>query len=151
MLKLQIVESDVSNTEVAYRNGFTIYIPKGLDPLERHEKAKVALDVWMKGKVDKDVKSFIRVYSKKLQLFPKAFRIKDQKHLWGSCGKDNIININWKLIQAPKQILEYVVVHEICHLKHRNHSDAFWTLVGSVFSEVDRCKRWFGSNEEWDL
>jgi len=86
-----------------------------------------------------------------IQLFPKGFRIKDQKHLWGSCGKDNIININWKLIQAPKQILEYVVVHELCHLKHRNHSDAFWTLVGSVFPEVDRCKRWFGSNEEWDL
>jgi predicted metal-dependent hydrolase len=91
MLKLQIVESYVSETGVVYQNGFTINIPNGLDPLERHEKAKVALDVWMKEKVDRDVKRFINVYSKKLQLFPKSFRIKDQKHLWVSCGKDNII------------------------------------------------------------
>ena len=93
----------------------------------------------------------IWVYCKKLQLFPKGSRIKDHKHLWGSCGKDNIININWKLIQAPKQIIEYVVVHELCHLKFRNHSDAFWVFLSSVFPEIDRCKRWLDSNEEWGL
>jgi predicted metal-dependent hydrolase len=151
MLKLQVIDSDFGEYGVSYRNGFSVQVPKDLTSSKKHQYAKTTLDQWMKNRVENDVKSFIRVYGEKLQLFPKDFRIKDQKHLWGSCGKDDIININWNLIQAPKQILEYVVVHELCHLKYRNHSDAFWTLVGSVFTEVDRCKRWLGSNEDWDL
>ncbi len=151
MLKLSVIESDLSEYRVFFKNGFEVQVPKGLSPSEKHLNAKIALDKWMKNKVREDVKRFIKVYSKKLQLFPKDFKVKDQKHLWGSCGKDNIININWNLIQAPKQILEYVVVHEICHLKYRNHSDSFWALVGSVFPEVDRCKRWLEAKAEWEL
>ncbi len=153
MLKLHVIESDLSEYRVSFRNGFEVQVPKGLSPSEKHLNAKMALDKWMKDKVNKDVKSFINVYGEKLQLFPKDFRVKDQKHLWGSCGKDNIININWNLIQAPKQILEYVVVHELCHLKYRNHSETFWSLLGSVFPEVDRCKGWLVSREtyNWSL
>ena len=151
MLKLKVIESDLSEYRVSFKNGFEVQVPKGLSPSEKHLNAKSKLDKWMKDRVTKDVASFIKVYSEKLELFPKDFRVKDQKHLWGSCGKDNIININWNLIQAPKQILEYVVVHELCHLKYRNHSDAFWALVGSVFPEVDRCKRWLRDKEEWSI
>jgi hypothetical protein len=53
-------------------------------------------------------------------------RIKDQKHVWGSCGPDRIVNLNWHLIFAPKTVLEYAVVHELCHLRHRNHDRSFW-------------------------
>ena len=151
MLKLKVIEVDIAQAFVSYRNGFYVSVPIGLSPLDKQELVKVVLEEWMKDKVDNDVKSFINIYSKKLQLFPKSYRIKTQKHLWGSCGKDNIININWNLIKAPKQILEYVVVHELCHLQYRNHSAEFWTLVGSMFPEVDRCKRWLASTEEWEL
>lgn len=151
MLKLQVIEADLSEAKVSYSNGFYVSVPKGKPSSEQRELVKTALESWMKAKVDSDVKSFINTYSKKLQLFPKNYKIKAQKHLWGSCGKDGIININWNLIQAPKQILEYVVVHELCHLKHRNHSDAFWALVSSVFPEVDRYKEWLASTENWDL
>lgn len=151
MMKLHVVDSKSGESKVLYRNGFYIQVPEDLSPSDKHKNVRIDLDNWMKERVKKDVKSFIKIYSKKLQLFPKDFRVKDQKHLWGSCGKDNIININWRLIQAPKQILEYVVVHEICHLKYRNHSDVFWSLIGSVFSEVDRCKRWLENKEEWEL
>ncbi|MCD6397834.1 MAG: M48 family metallopeptidase [Spirochaetaceae bacterium] len=151
MLKLLVADSKSGESKVSYKNGFHVQVTEGLTPSEKYQSAKDILDKWMKERVRKDVKGFINIYSKKLNLFPKDFRVKDQKHLWGSCGKDNIININWRLIQAPKQILEYVVVHEICHLKYRNHSDAFWSLVGSVFPEVDRCKRLLRDKEEWEL
>lgn len=151
MLKLYVIESDLAEAMVSYRNGFYVSVPKRENPSKQQGLVKAALEDWMKAKVNMDIKSFINTYSKKLQLTPKSYRIKAQKHLWGSCGKDNIVNINWNLIQAPKQILEYVVVHELCHLKYRNHSDAFWTLVGSVFPEVDRCKEWLESTKEWDL
>ena len=151
MLKLYVTDSKASEPVVEYRNGFYIQVPVGSSELEKHTIAKNILDEWMKDRVRKDVKAFITTYSKKLKLYSKGFRIKDQKHIWGSCGRDNIININWSLIQAPKQILEYVVVHELCHLKYRNHSDAFWALVRSVFPEVDRCKKWLENKDQWEL
>lgn len=151
MIKLSVIDSKSGESKVSYKHGFHVQVPERLTPSEKHRNAKDVLDEWMKERVRKDVAGFIKVYGEKLQLYPKDFRVKEQKHLWGSCGKDNIININWRLIQAPKQILEYVVVHEICHLKYRNHSDAFWALIESVFSEVDRCKRWLETKEEWEL
>ena len=72
---------------MSYRNGFYVAVPKELSPIKQQGLVKTTLDDWMKDKVKNDVKSFINIYSKKLQLYPKNYRIKDQKHLWGSCGK----------------------------------------------------------------
>ena len=79
-------------------------------------------------------------------------RFKEQKHIWGSLSKDGIINVNWHLAFAPKQILEYVVAHEVCHLKYRNHSKKFWELLGSVLPNWNDCKSWLEKNEKvWDM
>ena len=51
------------------------------------------------------------------------------KSRWGSCGPRNDINLNWLLAFAPPAVLEYVVVHELCHIRHRDHSARFWALV----------------------
>lgn len=56
-------------------------------------------------------------------------RIADQKSLWGSCTPDGLISLNWRLLLAPPQVLRYVVVHELCHRRHLDHSPRFWRLV----------------------
>ncbi len=141
-VKLYIERADIDKISVRYQNGFYIQVPVVLEDEYNDQAIELALTDWMKDRVRQDCEIFSRKYGKLLGLKPKGIRIKEQKHLWGSCGKDNIININWKLIQAPKQILEYVVVHEICHLKYRNHSAKFWGLLRSVFGEIEICKRW---------
>ncbi len=68
-------------------------------------------------------------YSKNIGEYPKKITIKDMNYAWGSCtGKRNIA-INMKLANKRKEIIEYVVLHEICHLKYMNHSKEFWELV----------------------
>ena len=70
-------------------------------------------------------------FAKSIGEYPNKITIKDMKYAWGSCtGKRNIA-INMKLARKKREIIEYVVLHELCHLKHMNHSKEFWALVES--------------------
>ncbi|MDD5272957.1 MAG: M48 family metallopeptidase, partial [Methylovulum sp.] len=78
----------------------------------------------------------------KRQLLPRSVIIKTQKSRWGSCGIHNDININWLLIMAPPEVLEYVVVHELCHIQVRNHSAQFWALVAEHLPDYQSPRQW---------
>ena len=77
--------------------------------------------------------------------FKKIF-IKDQKTRWGSCSAKGNINYNFRLVMAPERIIDYVVVHELCHLAHPNHSRDFWDLVGRYCPEYKEAKKWLKDN-----
>jgi predicted metal-dependent hydrolase len=60
---------------------------------------------------------------------PKRVQIRDQRSRWGSCSTRGTLSFNWRLVLAPFEVLDYVVVHELCHLREPNHSRRFWKLV----------------------
>lgn len=68
--------------------------------------------------------------------------IRDQKTRWGSCSARGTLSFNWRLMLAPPAILDYVVVHELCHLTHMNHSAAFWQKVASVYPDYRTARKW---------
>lgn len=74
--------------------------------------------------------------------------IRDQKTRWGSCSSLKNLNFNWRLVMAPPEVLDYVVVHELCHLTHMNHSREFWEMVGRVMPEYRKWKQWLKENEK---
>lgn len=129
--------------KVQYKDGFLIHKPKNGSDIE----VKEAIEEWLKARIRSDVDAFIRKYSKELDIIPTGFRIDAFKHLWGSCGKNGIINLNWQLIFAPKTILEYAVIHELCHLQYRNHSNQFWSKVKSILPDYEMRKNWLDRNE----
>lgn len=73
---------------------------------------------------------------------PRSIRIKGQKTRWGSCSARGILNFNWRLILAPPPVLDYVVVHELCHLAHLDHSRRFWARVGAVLPAYAEARSW---------
>lgn len=71
-------------------------------------------------------------------------RIADQKTLWGSCTAENRISLSWRLVMAPPEVMRYVVVHELCHVRHHNHSARFWKLVARQMPDFETHRRWLG-------
>lgn len=79
-----------------------------------------------------------------------AFRIKDCKTMWGSCSNKNNINLNYKLIMLPVDILDQIIIHELCHIKYLNHSKKFWNLVYSYHNKekYDKGEKWIKENKD---
>lgn len=72
--------------------------------------------------------------------------IRDQKTRWGSCSANGTLSFNYRLMLAPPKVLDYVVVHELCHLTHMNHSKAFWDMVASILPDYKDYRKWLKDN-----
>ncbi|MCE5286799.1 MAG: M48 family metallopeptidase [Pelosinus sp.] len=77
---------------------------------------------------------------------PQRLTIRDQKTRWGSCSTRGNINYNWRIIMAPEEIIDYLVVHELCHLEHPNHSLCFWQLVERFIPDCKARRHWLREN-----
>ena len=75
-----------------------------------------------------------------------SIHIRDQKTRWGSCSAKGNLNFNWRLMLAPPRVLDYVVVHELCHRKEMNHSKAFWNAVEMVLPDYKELRKWLRDN-----
>ena len=73
---------------------------------------------------------------------PHSISVRDYRSRWGSCSLDGRISYNWRIIIAAHRIVDYVVVHELCHLEHPNHSPAYWKSVTREVSDYDVCRQW---------
>ena len=79
---------------------------------------------------------------------PGRITIREQKTRWGSCSGKGNLNFNWKLIMAPPQVLDYVVIHELCHLYEFNHSPRFWALVAAQMPDYEIWKKWLKNHRD---
>lgn len=149
LMRLKVEPSGGTLTEVSYRNGFIVHCPETIPDASRDTLIESALRLWLRKRLREDVTAFVRQHGEPNGLKPKRVEIKDQKHLWGSCGLDRVVSLNWHLIFAPKTVLEYAVVHELCHLRHRNHDRQFWGLVGSILPDWEARKAWLDENEHF--
>lgn len=81
-------------------------------------------------------------YAQKLGHFPASVGIKSYRARWGSCSGHGEIQYNWRLIMATQEVIDYVVVHELCHLVEHNHSSRFWQLVASLDDDYQIHRQW---------
>ena len=72
--------------------------------------------------------------------------IRDQKTRWGSCSSKGTLSFSFRLMMAPPRVLDYVVVHELCHLTHMNHSKDFWNMVASILPDYKEHRKWLKEN-----
>ena len=99
-------------------------------------------------------KEYARLYvahvlSKYKKVYPFSYtdvRIKTHTSQWGSCSSKRILNFNYKLIFLPTELSEYVVVHELCHLKEMNHSKRYWALVAETIPDHKKWRKWIRDN-----
>ena len=97
---------------------------------------KVEKEIDFKNITPKIVLPIVKRYSKKMNLFPSKVSFRFNKTRWGSCSYKNSIVFNYYLSKLPIELIEYVVVHELAHIEHKNHSKKFWDLVEKYLSDV---------------
>lgn len=107
---------------------------------------KKALEVVYRDRLKMIATKYVKQYTKDLGLHYNRIVIKEQKTRWGSCSSKLNLNFNWRLAMAPEEVVRYVVLHEVCHLKHLNHSSEFWSLVHSVMPDYEMYKEWLNKN-----
>ena len=146
-LKLRVESADIEEPALTYRTAFHVRVPEGLEGEEREDVVRGLLRDWIETRLKEDAWRVIRRRGRPNALEPRGVRIKDQRTLWGSCGKDRVIRLDRKLARVPKPVFEYVVVHELCHLEHRDHSGQFWSLVKRVLPDYQERKDWLEEHE----
>jgi len=107
-----------------------------------HEEIQKLLNDWLKEKAKNYFTMRVRQINKGTFEYGKVM-IKTQKNLWGSCSAEGNINLNWRLISAPKHESDYIILHELCHTRHLNHSKRYWKLVETVCPTYKQAEKWF--------
>ena len=107
---------------------------------------KVLLENWYKIKAEKKLTEKTDYFSKLIGVYPKSLTVKNYKSRWGSCSIKGDLSYNWRIILAPNHILDYVVVHELCHLLEHNHSKKYWQHVEDYFPEWKNSRNWLRQN-----
>jgi hypothetical protein len=112
-----------------------------LDSSKVSESVKQILTQWYKNRAKYIFEERIKIYSERLGLKFSKLSLCNASRRWGSCTSKNAIRINWHLVMASINIIDYVVVHELCHLKHHNHKKQFWQLVESIVPDYKNCRK----------
>ena len=95
-----------------------------------------------KEKARKVITNRVEYFAKNHKLLFNNIRISSAKHRWGSCSARDNLNFNWKVIFAPVDVIDYLVVHELAHIKHKHHKRSFWAFVEKMDPEFKEHRKW---------
>jgi predicted metal-dependent hydrolase len=112
-------------------DGQRFFLPPGLSP---DEIKRVIVQVY-KSIAKRILTNKVMDYSKQMGVMPTAVKVNSAKTRWGSCSAKNSINFSWRLVMADDDVINYVVVHELAHIREHNHSERFWKVVASVLPD----------------
>jgi len=110
------------------------------------QAAKVVFERFFVNKGVERVQSRVDYFAAKVGVKPLSVIVKDLGYRWGSCSKDGKLAFHWKSMMAPPKIIDYIIVHELCHLHHRDHTDAFWNEVDKVLPDYRERKESLRNN-----
>lgn len=115
---------------------------------ENHkEQIPAILEKWYRFKARQVLRSITAYYANQMNVRVNQVTIKDQKTRWGSCSSKHNLNYNYRLVMAPEKVIEYVVIHELCHLIQMNHSREFWNEVERVQPEYRQYRKWLKDHQ----
>lgn len=125
---------------------FEALVPKYLEESKIGGHLKDLFTKWYLKQGKKVITQKVDHFSRKLSVSYNKITLKRVSSIWGSCSRKNNLNFNRKLIMAPHKIVDYVVIHEVCHLVHRHHRKSFWELVATLDPEYKEHVKWLKDN-----
>ena len=147
LLPLKLIASDQMKV-VQSSDRLEVYADADL--IADKEQLRALVEQWLYRRAVEELNFCVNVYKQRVGATPSRIQIKDYRARWGSCKPDGSIQLNWRLIHAPMHIMDYVVVHELCHLLEMNHSKHFWSEVERVEPQYKMKRQWLKDNG-WQL
>lgn len=145
--EVRIISYPGKNSQVIYReNTFCLYINNKLNGNAQLNEARNQIKDWMIAKAGELLRERTAYYGKLIGVEYNNVRIKDTKTRWGSCSSKKNLNFSFRIIMAPERVMDYVVIHELCHLRHMNHKAEFWNLVAQHIPDYEEQKAWLKFN-----
>ena len=101
---------------------------------------------WLRQRARVEVEAMVRRQATRMGVTVRSISIRDQRTRWGSCSSLGSLSFNWRLVMAPRAVLEYVVIHELAHRLQQNHSKAFWQVVARFYPDYKAARAWLRGN-----
>lgn len=137
---------EVINNRNIVHNSAIVVDDKLIVTLIEDSSLNIVLENFYREQTTDYVNKYVNKYKDKFNCNIKKIQIKTQKRRWGSCTGDNKLLFNWRLSMAPLDVLEYVVLHEMCHLVHKDHSKNFWNEVKIHMPDYKIKHSWLNDN-----
>ncbi|GGH73302.1 putative metal-dependent hydrolase [Pullulanibacillus pueri] len=145
--RLKVLKKEHTKVDLTFHQGkFIATVPTSLSERERQDKLKKAFKKWYNQHGLEKVKQRLALYTEKLGVQPLSITLRDQRLRWGTCTPEGNIYLNWRLVMAPIPVIDYVIVHELSHLKHMNHSKDYWAVVRTLLPNYEQHKEWLKNN-----
>jgi len=146
---LQVQETEAKRAKIGFSGQqWHIWIPRGKEGKEKEQAVRTQLLKWYRHEAMEIFGGRVFHFSRILKIEPRQVSIRGQKRIWGSCDHHKqVINLNWHLVMAPLAVIDYVVVHELCHIFHPNHSQRFWKKVEKVMPDFRPRRKWLKDQE----
>lgn len=108
-----------------------------------------ALERWYRSETLRLLKEKTANWAHRMNVRPGRLTVRGQKSRWASCSSRDSLSFNWKLLMAPEPVIDYVVIHELAHLKQMDHSKRFWRLVLEYCPDGERHRKWLRAHGDW--
>ncbi len=132
------VQEAVEPEQARLEGGWLVVtVGRGLPAGARARAVRAAVISWYKARAADRLPERLARFVAHLQLPEPRVLLRDQARRWGSCNKKGEVRFNWRIVQAPMKLVDYVVAHEAVHLVHRNHTAAFWRMLGRLVPDLD--------------
>ena len=147
LYRLQVHRTDENQTRLArVCRTLHVYVNNQLDNEVRAREIKNVIIEWYKDKALHFLSQRVERYSRYVKKEPMGIKIREIKLRWGSCTPNGKLLFNWRIIMAPVSAIDYVVIHELCHLEDSDHSASFWNAVESLQPTYRKWKEWLHVN-----
>lgn len=111
------------------------------------KEIRAALIGWYRSQADQIIPERAAALSAMFKILAASFKVSAAKSRWGSCSSRNTIRINWRLILTPPEVLDYVICHELAHVREKNHSKKFWNEVAVMMPDFEQRRQWLRMND----
>jgi hypothetical protein len=122
------------------RGRFRVEIPMALSGEKGRAAVKRAVREWYQRRAEERIRERLPLFAAELGVKAAGIEIRDQKGRWGSCSRTGVLRFNWRIAAASPDLVDYLIVHELSHLLHPDHSPRFWQCVGRLIPDCDRMR-----------